>query len=185
MQQSTDAQLVESLKMGNSESFGQLYRKYFPKVYHTCFSYFGNRDDAFDVTQDIVMKVYAKIDSFEGNSTFSTWLFSIAKNHCLSFISRRKNELHMDQDQEFAQLFDESGPEELEVRQRREDMENDMGKYLEILPLSDQRMLELKYRFNYSINELQREFGISASAVKMRLLRSRQKVEKVYLQLAS
>jgi len=45
------------------------------------------------------------------------------------------------------------------------------------LPEKDKRMLELKYHQNYSVKDLQKEFGLSASAVKMRLMRSRQRVE--------
>ena len=189
----SDVELVHSLKQGNSESIGSLYKKYFPKVYHTCYIYSGNHDDAFDLAQDVLMKTFSRIDSFEETSTFSTWLFSITRNHCLSHLSRRKKELCEDVEMAHHLQADDMDAEEFEERLSREAVESEMGKYLSILPLNDKRILELKYRYNFSIKDLQREFGLSASAIKMRLLRSRQKAEQViksnkvqfYSQLAS
>jgi len=161
------------------ESFGVLYARYFPKVFQTCLAYSGNHDDAFDLAHDIILKAFNKIDSFKGNSSFSTWLFSITRNHCVSYLSRRKRAVHEDVKLVFNQLSEDTDREEFEERLYKEKIIGELGKFLNQLPDSDQRMLELKYAGKYSVKDLQKEFGLSSSAVKMRLLRSRQKVEKV------
>jgi RNA polymerase sigma factor (sigma-70 family) len=174
-----DDQLVKLLKQGSRNGFAALYTKYFPKVFHTCYSYSRNHDDAFDLAQDAMIKAFSKIGTFEGTSTFSTWLFSITRNHCLSYISSRNKTVHEDVSLAYGLQADGSDAEEYEERLHMETMECEMSRYLSLLPSDDQRMLELKYHQNYSIKDLQKEFRLSASAVKMRLLRSRQKTELI------
>ena len=170
-----DSHLVDLFKEGNRDSFGALYEKYFPKVLHTCYSYTGSKADAFDLAQDIFIKVLTKIDTFRGASAFSTWLYSITRNHCLSHTSQRKSEACEDFQKAFLIQAEHTEPEEYEQRIQMETMEQEIGNSLCLLPPLDQRMLVLKYHQNFSIKDLQKEFGLSASAVKMRLLRSRQR----------
>lgn len=170
-----DDQLVELFKRGNGEGIGALYKKYFPKVLHTCYSYTGSKEDAFDLAQDIFIKVLTKIETFKGASAFSTWLYSITRNHCLSHVSHQKSEVYEDFEQACQILAENTEAEEFERRMQMESIEQEIGNCLCLLPPLDQRMLVLKYHQNYSIKDLQKEFGLSASAVKMRLLRSRQR----------
>jgi RNA polymerase sigma factor (sigma-70 family) len=170
-----DDHLVDLFKQGNSDGFGALYKKYFPKVLHTCYSFTGSKEDAFDLAQDIFIKVLTKIETFRGASAFSTWLYSITRNHCLSHALQRKSEIYEDFEQACQVMTEHTETEEFEQRMQMESMEQDIGNCLCLLPPLDQRMLILKYHQNYSIKDLQKEFGLSASAVKMRLLRSRQK----------
>ena len=85
-----DEFLHNALKQEKQHDLGELYRWYYPKVYQTCYSYTKNQDDAFDLAHDIMLKVFHNINAFQGNSSFSTWLYSITRNHCLSTISKKK-----------------------------------------------------------------------------------------------
>jgi RNA polymerase sigma-70 factor (ECF subfamily) len=174
-----DEHLLSTLKQGNLQSLGELYKRYYPKVYHTCFSYTRNHDDAFDLAQDVMLKAFGNINAFEGKSTFSTWLFSITRNHCLSMISKNGRLYYEDVQSAHYLAADELSSEDLENREKKEQLELQLQHYIDLLPEVDKRMLELKYFQKYSIKDLQIEFDLSASAVKMRLLRARQRIEQI------
>jgi RNA polymerase sigma-70 factor (ECF subfamily) len=94
-------------------------------------------------------------------------------------ISKRRRIYY--EDIQFAQnlIAEEISAEELKIRERKEQLEMELQDYLDHLPVMDKQLLELKYFKKYSVKELQEEFNLSASAVKMRLLRARQKVEQL------
>jgi len=175
----TDEQLVKEYLKGDNNSLGPLYNRYYSKVYHKCLSFSRNPDDAFDLAQDVLMKAFSNIESFKGSSKFSTWLFSITSNHCISMAARSKNECSLNSGSDCNIIADVINEEEFEARKNREDMELKMDEYLTQLPENDRKMLEHKYRLRYSISDLQGEFKLSASAVKMRLLRARNKMKQI------
>jgi RNA polymerase sigma-70 factor (ECF subfamily) len=175
----SDEQLIREYIKGDNNSLGMLYNRYYSKVYHKCFSFAGNQEDAFDLAQDVLMKTFSNIESFKGTSKFSSWLFSITSNHCISQTAKSKRECHLNTGFENNIIAEDPDEEEIEARYKREDMELHMNEYLVQLPEYDKKMLELKYLYNYSVKDLQREFNLSASAVKMRLLRARKKIEQI------
>jgi RNA polymerase sigma-70 factor (ECF subfamily) len=125
------------------------------------------------------MKTFSNIESFKGKSSFSTWLFSITSNHCISQAAKSKRDVSMNEGEEYNIIADDPDEEEIERKNKREDMEMNMGDYLMELPEDDRKILGLKYLHNYSVKELQREFNITVSALKMRLLRARQKMRQM------
>ena len=172
----SDEQLVREYLNGDNNSLGILYNRYYSKVYHKCLSFSRNQDDAFDLAQDVLMKAFSHVASFKGSSKFSTWLFSITTNHCISAVSKSRNECSLDAGTDFNRIADDTDEDDLIARKTREDTEVIIDEYLLQLSENDREMLTLKYHMNYSIKDLQKEFKISASAVKMRLLRARNKM---------
>ena len=74
---------------------------------------------------------------------------------------------------------DEISAEELENREKKEQLELELKQFIDLLPENDKKMLELKYFHKFSVKDLQKEFNLSASAVKMRLFRARQRIEQI------
>jgi RNA polymerase sigma-70 factor (ECF subfamily) len=70
--------------------FEKLYRDYRSRVFGTAYRMVSNHADAEDVTQDVFVKVFKKLDSFRGESALSTWIYRITMNTCLDFLRRRK-----------------------------------------------------------------------------------------------
>jgi RNA polymerase sigma factor (sigma-70 family) len=173
----SDIQLINSYKVGDNQSMGILYQRYSKKVYYKCFSFLKNEDDAFDVSQDILLKSFEKIHSFKGGSSFSTWLYSITTNHCLEYL-RKKNKTSFSSFNEHWDIADEiiDNTESILINQKEEAIINIIQK----MPQMDKELLLMKYENNASVRELQQQFTLSASAVKMRLMRARQKVMNSY-----
>jgi RNA polymerase sigma factor (sigma-70 family) len=173
----TDEHLVNEYNNGDNNCLGILYERYYKKVYHKCLSFTRNPDEANDLSQDILMKAFANIGSFKGKSKFATWLFAITKNHCIAY-SREKKNIHFENI-----IYNENLTEEtidLDERELLEQRELILENMLKDIRETERKMLMLKYQQNHSIKDLQKELNLSASAVKMRLQRARQKVQKLY-----
>ena len=87
----TEEQYLVLAQSGDTEAFGMLISPYEQKIYLTCLRMLNsNHLDAEDMTQETFIKAWKHINQFKGNSSFSTWLYRIAINNCLSFHRKRK-----------------------------------------------------------------------------------------------
>jgi RNA polymerase sigma factor (sigma-70 family) len=170
---STDEELVGSYKAGDNGCLGALYERYYKKVYHKCLSFTKNPDIAFDLSQDILLKAFGKINTFKGNSSFSTWLFVITNNHCIAFLRKTKNIYFENLDSYINMQQEEPDFEDRIIYEHKEQI---LEEQLQQISETERKMLVLKYQHNYSITELQRIFNMKASAVKMRLFRAKYKM---------
>jgi RNA polymerase sigma-70 factor (ECF subfamily) len=88
----TDEGLVSKMvSEGSEEAAGELFGRYRQKVYLWCFGYTRNAEDALDYTQEIFIKVFRGAHSFAGRARFSTWVYRIARNHCLAELARKRD----------------------------------------------------------------------------------------------
>jgi len=76
--------------MSLMEEFEEVYTKYKVKVYSVCYRMMGTKEDASDITQDVFVKVYKKLNTFKGNSSLSTWIHRITVNLCLDRLRKKK-----------------------------------------------------------------------------------------------
>lgn len=175
----SDEQLIRDFLKGDNNCFGILYSRYYSKVYSRCYSFSRNSDDAFDMTQEILLKAICKVSSFGGNSKFSTWLYAITTNYCITQSGRKSWKYQEDMKAAYEVLDERMDEESFKERVKREELEANLDEYLKLLTEEERQMLILKYRMNYSVKELQNEFALSASAVKMRLHRARMKMSQL------
>jgi RNA polymerase sigma-70 factor (ECF subfamily) len=173
----SDDLLIQQYMSGDNNALGTLYNRYYSKVYQKCLSFSKNPDDAFDSTQDILMKAFSKISTFKGNSSFSTWLYAITKNYCISLSSKARSFAFENISAEQNIKDDSPDKEEFELRAEFENKELRLQEVLSTVPDIDKELLDLKYMYNYSVKDLQDKYNLSASAIKMRLMRARHKVE--------
>ena len=85
-----DAPLLAEIRGGNADRFEELVHRHSPRVFRTLAGIVGNVDDAHDATQEVFLRAFEKLDSFQGRSRFSTWLISIAINTGTEILRRRK-----------------------------------------------------------------------------------------------
>lgn len=85
-----DAALIERTVRGDEQAFEQLVAKYERAVFNTIYRYIGTYDDVEDVAQDVFLRVWRHAGKFKGKSKFSTWLYRITVNQCLSYRSKHK-----------------------------------------------------------------------------------------------
>ncbi|WP_295938539.1 sigma-70 family RNA polymerase sigma factor [uncultured Alistipes sp.] len=91
-----DAELLEKyLQTGDTAWFGALYTRYMPLVYGLCLKYLGRAEDAEDAVMQIFEELVQKIDRYQ-IKVFRTWLWSVARNHCLQKLRREKQSITVD-----------------------------------------------------------------------------------------
>lgn len=91
----TDEALVAAYlaagKAERREMLDVLFARYYPKVAMWCYRHTGDREKAADLAQEVFLKVQQNLESFRGTARFSTWLYSVARNHCLNALQSPAN----------------------------------------------------------------------------------------------
>ncbi len=177
--QHPDVALVERTKAGDTSAFEQLIRQYDRQIYRTALHITQNREDAEDITQDVFFKAFQKLEQFQGNSKFSTWLVRIAVNESLMRLRRRKTSktVSMDQDVEteegaIPRDFAEWRPNPEQIFSQSE-LGDILRKTIAGLPPGFRTVFTLRDIENLSTEETAEALGLSVPAVKSRLLRAR------------
>jgi RNA polymerase sigma-70 factor (ECF subfamily) len=80
----TELALIERLRAGDSTAVADLAQAYGPKIYQLAIRYMKNREDAEEVAQDVLLKVFNKIEAFRGDSALSSWIYRITFNAAMS-----------------------------------------------------------------------------------------------------
>lgn len=156
--------------------FEHIYDRYSDKVYRKCLSFVRDEAKAEDFAHDIFLKLVLNIGSYKETSKFSTWLFSITYNYCIDQlrIAKKKAEIELDENFDFVDDFEDAEVAEMEARK--------LNSALEHISVEDRSILMMKYQDDLSIKEISTSLDISESAVKMRLLRAKEKLKKIYLE---
>jgi RNA polymerase sigma factor (sigma-70 family) len=90
---------AEAGQASAEQYLNELFRRHHVKVARWCLSVTGDRESAADLAQEICVKAYQNLSYFKGQSKFSTWLYSITRNHCLNAIRSRASAPQMDTDE--------------------------------------------------------------------------------------
>lgn len=86
----SDETLVARCIRGDRRAFRCLYEKHIGRVYAICLRLCGDKDDASDVAQEVFIQIWGKLESYRGESVFSTWLYRVTSNTAISHIRKRK-----------------------------------------------------------------------------------------------
>lgn len=85
-----EAELIHSILEGNQQDYTILIKQYQANVFRTAMGLLHNKEDAEEITQDVFVKVYQSLSSFNGKAAFSTWLYRITVNTSLNYLQKKK-----------------------------------------------------------------------------------------------
>ncbi len=178
MKHLSDEELVRLyVKTQRNPYFEALYTRYCDKVYRKCLSFTKNSERAEDFTHDIFIRVVTKLSGFREQAKFSTWLYSVTYNYCMDQMrSPRQKEVYSDEPYEGVGLYDDDDAEVAEMEAQR------LSKALDHLTPDERGLLMMKYQDDTSIRDIADAQQITESAVKMRLMRAKEKLRKRYLE---
>ena len=176
---SEELALVQAAKKGDVSAFEQLVKRYDRSVFRIAQHITRNQEDAEDVVQEAFLKSYEKLDQFQEQSKFYTWLVRIAVNEALMKLRRRRTSKTVSLDEE-VQTEEDSMPREVadwapnpEQLYDRSEMKEILGKTIQGLPTSFRTVFVLRDVEGLSTEETAQALDLSVPAVKSRLLRAR------------
>jgi len=174
-----DVLLVERARQGDIAAFEKLVRQYDRQVFRIANHIVQNREDAEDVVQDAFLKAYEKLDQFQGNSKFYTWLVRIAVNESLMRLRKRRTGRMVSIDED-VETEEGSMPRDLadwspdpESMYGQSEMAEILRKTIQGLPPGFRVVFVLRDVEGLSTEETAESLGLSIPAVKSRLLRAR------------
>lgn len=178
-------QLVDELKLGNEESFSEIYNLSNKYIFYVIMKITKNEEETYDLMQETYIQIYNKISTLEDSKAFLSWAGRIATNKTYRYMQKNRKELLVDKENEY--IFDNTF-EEREEFIPHEVLENEEKKRLirEIIEsLSEvQKLTVYKYYFYMqSISQIAEDMECSEGTVKSRLNYARKKIEEGVLDL--
>lgn len=141
-----DLMLIEASRRGDQLAFNRLVLKWEQRVFNLVLRMIGDREEAADTTQEIFLAVYRSIGRFRGDARFSTWIYRIAVNHCLTRLRRRPMMIESfdskDSETGFGVEFSRKGDQEQQVLQGEQ--RRSILRSVAALPPKHRAVVELK-----------------------------------------
>lgn len=171
MKNLSDLEIIKSVKNGNTADYSIIVDRYKTKAFSLLKRMLKNSMEAEEVLQDCFLKAYRALDSFKGESKFSTWFYKIVYNTALTRLAlkKRKIENEMNSVDDYLLLQSKDDYRESE----RKDMSGFINSLVEQLPSKYSSVLNLFYLEGMSCEEISEVMEISVPNVKVLLHRSR------------
>ena len=166
---------VDQALRGDRASFGQLMHRYAGAVYNLTYRMLGSAEDAEDASQEIFLRAYTRLASFDRQRRFSTWLLSVGSNYCIDRLRRRRFSWLTLDDAAFALPSNDRGPERIALDHEQQAV---IQRALQQLPENYRMVTVLRYWSDLSYEEIAKVTGLSESTIKTRLHRARHMLAK-------
>jgi RNA polymerase sigma-70 factor, ECF subfamily len=188
-----ETELIMQAQRGDMNAFEQLVQRHDKRVFTIAAGYVHSADDAKDIYQEVFLRVYKGLSKFQYKSEFSTWIYRITTNVCLSHRSRRKRNLHTSLDQS---VNDEDGqphalkdtlPDSMSADQQTHDAEIALRVEQALKTLSPrQRMVfTMKHYEGYKLREIAEMMKCNEGTVKKYLFEATARMRKQLKDFAS
>lgn len=164
-----DRLLVQAALRGDESAFAELVTRYQTAVYNMASRMLGDPTDAEDAAQEVFVRAWNQLHTFQQDRRFSTWLLSIASHHCIDLLRRRKPSAPLDDVALYVES-DDPEPDEIVLQDEQRDM---VQALINALPEKYRAVTLLRYYGDMSYDEIAQSTGLSESAVKTQLHRAR------------
>ncbi|MBI1979794.1 MAG: RNA polymerase sigma factor [Elusimicrobia bacterium] len=164
----SDLEIVREVLAGDRNAYEKIVKKYEQKVFRLCHSIVG-AEDAEDAAQEIFLKTFESLSQFKAESSFSTWLYRIAANHCLNLLTKRKRKKEESLDSLIQEWADKKTP----FSQSLEDQDT-VQTLLNLISPNEKVLLILREIEELSYAEIAETLEISLESVKVGLFRARE-----------
>ncbi len=177
-QELSDEQLAELVQKGNTETFGTLVVRYEQKLSRYGRKFLSDREDIKDIVQDIFLRSYENIKSFDPSLRFSSWIYRIAHNMFINHIKKKSRNplVFVDFDTFLAHpIYEDPSEKERELKE----MERMIAGCLDQIPLKYREVLVLYYSEGLAYKDIADVLQIPQGTVGIRIQRGRVALRKV------
>jgi len=173
-QPATPDSLIEQCLAGDQIAWEQIVRQNWRKVFNVAYKFVGKHDEAEDLTQDIFLKIFKALKTFDRRANFQTWIISISRNLCIDhYRSVRKERQTIARDVDSNDLqpaTPERGPY---AQAEHQDLKAQLRQALETLPITLRTAVVLRDLQELSYQEIADRLGLPEGTVKSRINRGR------------
>jgi len=183
----TDRELAEQAKLGDQDAFEQLVLDNQNRVYSLALRLCGDREEAEDLAQEAFVKAWQALATFQGESSFATWVYRLTTNVCIDHLRKKKRREGVEpavsldnEDTGWAEPADwEQDPQRLlEKSERGRALERGLSR----LPDWQRRVLVLREMSGLSYQEIAEQLDLDLGTVKSRIARARLSLRKILLE---
>lgn len=173
-----DNEIISRILRGEVDLYAELVKRYQNFVFSIALRYAPQREDAEEIAQDVFVKAYRSLADFRGESKFSTWLYTIVSTTCISFLRKKKLEVHSLDNERVFEVADsqDSGFRANQVEKKSKvQMVNEA---IRLLNPDDAKVITLFYKGEQSLEEIGQILGIDPNTAKVKLHRARQRLKE-------
>ncbi|MEZ4389020.1 MAG: sigma-70 family RNA polymerase sigma factor [Candidatus Krumholzibacteriia bacterium] len=156
-----DRELVDRCRAtGCEDASGELFRRHRQRVYLWCYRMTHDHDEAIDLTQEVFIRVFRSLDGFDGRASFTTWVYTIARNTCLNQLTSRRAQwrrrlAEVDQ----LEVADEAAVERLRQAELAGELDALLVRAGRVTEPDELDAFVLHYRDGLTVNEITRLLG--------------------------
>ncbi len=172
MENKDDNYYIEKVINGQTNYFSYLVDKYQDIVFSIALKVLKNRDDAEEMAQESFIKAFKSLHTFKGNAKFSTWMYRITYNSCISEVRKKKMQFTSTDDVQISDEAQELNLEGIPEENREKYVKAALGR----LPEDEYTLVLLYYYEDQSIDEISKVMGLTESNAKVKLHRIRKKL---------
>ena len=173
-----DNEIISRVLQGEQTAYAALVERYQGYVFTLVLRMIKSREDAEEVAQDVFIKAYRALADFRGESKFSTWLYTITNTTCITFLRKKKLDVHsLDNERvfEMAESKDSGFRANLIEQKSRVQMVNEA---IAMLNPDDSEIITLFYKAEQNLEEIARILRIEVNTAKVRLHRARGRLKE-------
>ena len=173
-----DNEIISRVLRGEQNAYAELVNRYQAYVFTLVLRMIKAREDAEEVAQDVFIKAYRSLADFRGESKFSTWLYTIANTTSITFLRKKKLDVHSLDNEKVFEVADskDSGLRANLVEQKsRVNMVNEA---IAMLSPDDAEIITLFYKAEQNLEEISRILRLETNTVKVRLHRARTRLKE-------
>jgi RNA polymerase sigma-70 factor (ECF subfamily) len=174
MQSFTDEHYIERVLNGDKSSYAILLERHKNMVFTIANRMLKNREEAEEVAQDTFLKAYRSLKKFKKQSKFSTWLYKIVYNQCISELRKKKQVVYSVDDEQYN--FDIEDTYNKVDQLEESDKKDYIEKAVKQLSEEDKMIVTLYYQQELPTEEVAEIMNLSVSNVKVKLYRARKKL---------
>jgi RNA polymerase sigma-70 factor (ECF subfamily) len=170
----SDEKLILRFQEGDINAYNELVKRYKDRLLNFVFRYFNNREQAEDVVQDTLIKLYTHASYYKNIAKFSTWIFTIAKNNALTELRKNKRKKTDSLWTDDGKVIDiNSNDQALDRRVQNEIAVDQLNKFLDEIPENFRMAVVLRDFQELSYDEISKILEIPIGTIKSRINRGR------------
>ena len=179
----TDA-LIEACLQGDQSAWDSIVRRYRRRVFNVAYTFVGRYDEAEDLTQDIFLKIFKALGTFDRRANFTTWIVSVSRNLCIDHYRRVKKEREVvDRRVDASRLAPVAGGLDAFARLDRFDRRALLRQALAALPDTLRTAVAMRDLQELSYQEIARRLDLPDGTVKSRINRGRHELARQVLRI--